>query len=244
MSSRDKAARIAARSQAGFAANPVIGASQDAAESAFSSLGQLLGFGGGAGGSGGVFDPQAYLQKNKDVLDYYNKMINDPKKSKDFLNSLADAGYTQDAEGFARFHYDRHGMAEGREFTTKGGSGGSGGPFSSFMNSPFYQAQLESGQRAIASNAALSGRLGSGDTLKAALRYGQNLAGQSLGDYLNATMGIAGLGQNAALAQAQGQQQAKLAESSVWLQPGTFDKILNATTKVASAALSRPGGVT
>lgn len=120
-----------------------------------------------------------------------------------------------------------------------GQGGQSGGQFDSFLNSPFFRSQLEAGQRAISSNAALRGRLGSGDTARAAIGYGQRLAGQSLGQFLDANTQLANAGQSAATNQAGAQQQAQLGVSNVWLQPGALGKVGSALTQLAAP---RPGG--
>lgn len=122
-----------------------------------------------------------------------------------------------------------------------GGQGGqSGGQFDSFLNSPFFRSQLEAGQRAISSNAALRGRLGSGDTARAAIGYGQRLAGQSLGQFLDANTQLANAGQSAATNQAGAIQAANTGASNVWLQPGALGKAAGA---LSGFIAPRPPGI-
>lgn len=68
---------------------------------------------------------------------------------------------------------------------------------SAFAETPGYQFQLEEGQKAIERSRAAKGVLGSGGTLKALQRYGQGLASQEYGGYLNRLASAAGIGQAA-----------------------------------------------
>lgn len=69
--------------------------------------------------------------------------------------------------------------------------------FQNFQNSTGYRAQLADGQRAITGSAAARGELGSGATLKALNRYGQQQAQQSYGSFLAQLQGLADRGNNA-----------------------------------------------
>lgn len=68
-----------------------------------------------------------------------------------------------------------------------GGAAGSQG-LQSFQNSSGFQNQLDSGSRAITDNAASRGLLQSGSTGQALTGYGQGLAQQSLGTYLQSLL--------------------------------------------------------
>jgi hypothetical protein len=68
-----------------------------------------------------------------------------------------------------------------------------------FEQTPGYDFQLEQGQRAIDGSAAASGNLFSGATQKAQMQFGQGVAQQGYGNYLNGLNGLAGSGQNAAM---------------------------------------------
>lgn len=82
---------------------------------------------------------------------------------------------------------------------------GLGGDPQSFINAyralPGYQAGLDTGSRAITTNAAARGLLKSGSTAKALQTFGQNYEDQKSGDYLNRLYGLAGMGYNATGAQ-------------------------------------------
>ena len=67
-----------------------------------------------------------------------------------------------------------------------------------YEQSPGYQFQLEQGQRAIDNSAAASGQLFSGATQKAQLQFGQGMAAQDYGNWLNRLQGLSAMGQNAA----------------------------------------------
>lgn len=64
---------------------------------------------------------------------------------------------------------------------------------------PAYQFQMEEGLGAIERTAAARGGLLSGQTLKAAQRYGQGLAGGTAENYLNRLSQLAGVGQTTAV---------------------------------------------
>ncbi len=67
--------------------------------------------------------------------------------------------------------------------------------YSAFTESPGYQFRLAEGQKAIERSQAARGLLGSGQTLKAITEYGQNIASQEYGNYMNRLSGLAGVGQ-------------------------------------------------
>lgn len=66
-----------------------------------------------------------------------------------------------------------------------------------FQASPGYQFALDQGLRAIQRSAAGRGMLDSGQTLKALMQYGQGLANQEYGNYLNRLAALSGIGQTA-----------------------------------------------
>ncbi|MBU6231604.1 hypothetical protein KGP36_02955 [Patescibacteria group bacterium] len=63
-----------------------------------------------------------------------------------------------------------------------------------YENSAGYQNTMKLGSQAITGNAAASGLLNSGSTLKALSNYGQTTAQQYYNNYLQNQMGLAGLG--------------------------------------------------
>ena len=75
-----------------------------------------------------------------------------------------------------------------------GGSAAQQGAFNNFKNSSGYNFDLSQGSDAITGNAAASGLLNSGSTLKALSNYGQNTANNFLNQYLQNQSSLAGLG--------------------------------------------------
>lgn len=84
-------------------------------------------------------------------------------------------------------------------FLGMGGEQGFQDALSNFREGIGYQDQLKQGTDAIAGNAAVRGNLNSGATLKGITNYGQNLANQSLMQFLGLAQGAAAGGQQAAL---------------------------------------------
>ena len=73
---------------------------------------------------------------------------------------------------------------------------------SSFLESPGYQFSLNEGLKAIEKSQAAKGTLLSGGGLKDLQAYAQGTASQEYGNYINQLMGLAGIGQSAATAEA------------------------------------------
>lgn len=69
--------------------------------------------------------------------------------------------------------------------------------YKGFEATPGYSFQLAEGQKAIERSAAARGLSLSGATMKANQRYGQGLANQEYGNYLNRLASVAGAGQTA-----------------------------------------------
>jgi hypothetical protein len=95
--------------------------------------------------------------------------------------------------------------------TNNSGVGSLNAPFTTaqFHNSPGYQFQLQQGENAVLSNAAATGGVNSGNTLKALTQFGQGTANQDYWNAYNAYVNqqnqrfgqlqtVAGSGQNAA----------------------------------------------
>lgn len=66
--------------------------------------------------------------------------------------------------------------------------------YSSFYNSPNYQFALQQGQNATQNLAAKTGTLQSGAGLQSLENFGQGLASQQYGNYVNQLMGLSGQG--------------------------------------------------
>lgn len=78
-----------------------------------------------------------------------------------------------------------------------GDPGASQEAFRNFQNSTGFQEQLRRGSQAITGSQAARGLLGSGSTLKALQDRGQEMAGQSLNNFLSQLMGLSTPGVNA-----------------------------------------------
>jgi hypothetical protein len=76
-----------------------------------------------------------------------------------------------------------------------------------YQQSPGYQFQFNEGQRALQNGAAAQGMFNSGATQKALTRYGQGVANQDYGNWMNRQASLAGVGQTAANAGSQAAQQ-------------------------------------
>lgn len=101
-----------------------------------------------------------------------------------------------------------------------------------FRNATGFQDQLYQGMRSVTNNAATSGLLGSGATLKALQENGTNLANNSFTQYLNALLGQQGVGASAASALA--------GVGTNFSNQITTNNNLNATNQ-ANGALARAG---
>lgn len=73
-----------------------------------------------------------------------------------------------------------------------------------FQAGPGYQFALDQGTQAALRGASAGGMLGSGNTLTALAQYGQGLANQEYGSWLDRLQGLSGQGLQAASGQAQG----------------------------------------
>jgi len=182
--------------------NPVINQAQGVGQGATGLLAGALGvpgYGGGSptSGGGGGFNPSAYLEANPDVAQAF---ATNPGPANEI-------GITS-PEQWAQYHYETHGMNEGRPTGMSGGAsasggaaGGSGNPaFDAFQRSTGYQARLRDGTNAITGSAATRGMLNSGATLKALNQFGQEQAQQSFNDYLGLLGGLSSQGLQAATA--------------------------------------------
>lgn len=80
------------------------------------------------------------------------------------------------------------------EFTTLN----EGDRMNSFLQSPGYQFRLSEGLRATQASQAARGGLLSGGAMKELTNYGQGLASDEYGNYINQLFGLSGMGQQAA----------------------------------------------
>lgn len=69
--------------------------------------------------------------------------------------------------------------------------------YSAFQDSPDYQFSFDEGNRAVNAGLAARGLSNSGRAMKELTRYGQGMASQQLGNYVNRLAAMAGVGQTA-----------------------------------------------
>lgn len=69
--------------------------------------------------------------------------------------------------------------------------------YQGFQESPGYQFAFDEGVRGIDRSASARGMLNSGATIKAQTRFGQGIANQEYGNYVNRLASLAGVGQSA-----------------------------------------------
>jgi hypothetical protein len=106
-------------------------------------------------------DYQAYLRQNPDVAQYW---ANNPDERANYGSP----------EGWAKAHYENHGMMEGRQLPSAANF--------QFEQDPGYQFRLNEGNKAIG-RATSTGALPSGGaTLKALTRFGQDYASNEYGN--------------------------------------------------------------
>ena len=105
--------------------------------------------------------------------------------------------------------------------------------YSGFTDSPDYKFALEQGNQALDRRASAAGGLFSGNTLAAAQQYGQGLATQNYGNYVNRLAGLAGVGQTAA--QSLGEQGGNTARTNAQLITNAGDARASGTLGVTKA---------
>jgi hypothetical protein len=84
------------------------------------------------------------------------------------------------------------------------GADGNAAATGAFQTGPGYQFALDQGNQAALRGASAAGMLNSGNTLTALSQYGQGLANQEYGGWLDRLSGVSGQGLQAAGGQAQG----------------------------------------
>lgn len=129
------------------------------------------------------------------------------------------------------------------------GAEGNQNALSAFTASPGYQFQLQQGVNALDRSAAARGNLYSGAQGRALTEYGQGVANQEFGNYLNRLAGVAGAGQGAAgtLSSLAGATQGAIADTTLGtaanranLRLGGLNAITGANSDVGAA---QAGGI-
>lgn len=194
----------------------------------------LLGLGGGTPatpdrtvtipGNPGTPDWMAYYNNNPDLVAAFNN-----PGGRDYQR-----GGTPEA--FAQWHYNTYGAGEGRNLPLTGATDTTtqvipGTPavdasqqaakaFDTFRNSTGYDFRVKQGMNALNSGYAGAGTIHSGAAMKAALDYGQGMASQEFGNYLNALGSQQDVGLRAASANAGVGQQAASNLGNIYMTNG------------------------
>lgn len=128
-----------------------------------------------------------------------------------------------------------------------GGTAEQDAAFKNYMNSTGYKFLLDSGSKAVTGSMAAKGLLKSGSTLKALTQFGQNLASTKTADYMNALMGMSGIGTNAlGNAMGAGNQAAstigQLGQAGAQSQAGAWGSLFNLGLSIAGMSDPRLKG--
>jgi len=108
-----------------------------------------------------------------------------------YLTSGAGSGYANQLMGTGQ----QANAAQSALLGLGGNTAQAQNAFNNYLGSTGYQFQLGQGQNAVNSNAAASGMLNSGGTLKALQQYGQGLASNYFNTYLGQLGGLSAAGQ-------------------------------------------------
>lgn len=163
----------AAREQAYSTLNPYIQAGLPATQ----NINALLGL------AQPTQDWNGYLAANPDVAAGWSAM------------SAADKQQFPTAQDYAQWHYQHYGQNEGRAAPAMvDGAAQANQAFDTFRNSTGYDWRLKQGMNALNSGYAGAGTIKSGAAIKGAIDYGQGMASQEFGNYLNALGNQQGIG--------------------------------------------------
>lgn len=190
------AAKSAAKSNQ-QAADAAAAETRAARDQAYSTLNPFVQGGTAAGGqinallglSNGT-DWGAYVQNNPDALANWNAI----------QGTTDGAQFGGDIAKFGQYHYGADGSR--RDLSGYSGTARAQQAFDQFRNSTGYQFRLDQGMNALNSGYAGAGTIKSGAAIKAAQDYGQGIASQEFGNYLNALGNQQGVGLQAGSAAA------------------------------------------
>lgn len=171
---------------------------------AVSYIAQLLGIPGSAGVGGGGSSKSL---KSPNLEDY--KLKSDGQGGWTYVNpNLGDSGYGPQAGyyltggGGAQYDYDKYNNALAKykkDLETNAATPSTPIDLTNQLRStPGYQFRFNEGENALNRSLAAKGGLYSGAAGKALQEYGQGIADQTYGDYMNRLMSVAGLGQSSA----------------------------------------------
>lgn len=151
-----------------------------------SSLNDILGIGGQAGG---LSDWDTYLSQNPDVMDGYNAL------------SVADKAKFPTPESYAQYHYQTYGKNEGRALPTTTGQSADdaqAAQITALQQSPLYQSLYRTGQEAVLQNGSATGGLRGGNIQSALANFGQDTLSKVIQDRIANLSGVTGQGLQAA----------------------------------------------
>lgn len=119
------------------------------------------------------------------------------RSSRSAANTAAAAADRAAEAQLEMFRQNREDLAPFREAGVRGLTRFEGELGPSFQQSPGYQFAFNEGARAIDQGASARGMLNSGARLRELTRYGQGIANQEHGNYMNRLAALAGIGQSA-----------------------------------------------
>ena len=119
------------------------------------------------------------------------------RASRSAANTAAAAADRASEAQLEMFQQNRDDLAPFREAGVRGLTRFEGELGPSFEESPGYQFAFNEGARAIDQGASARGMLNSGARLRELTRFGQGVANQEYGTYMNRLASLAGIGQNA-----------------------------------------------
>lgn len=117
--------------------------------------------------------------------------------SRSAANTAAAAADRASETQMQMFQQNREDLAPFRAAGLRGLTRFEGELGPSFQQSPGYQFAFNEGARAIDQGASARGMLNSGARLRELTRFGQGIANQEHGNYMNRLAALAGIGQNA-----------------------------------------------
>jgi hypothetical protein len=211
----------AARNQAYSTLQPYINAGLPATQ----TINALLGLGGTSGSAAvpGQSDYAAYVNANPDLKAEFSRV---------------SSQFGGDPAAYGQYHWQNFGQNEGRTLPTSGGSPAvsaqdAQGAFDQFRNSTGYDFRVKQGMNALNSGYAGAGTIKSGAAIKGAVDYGQGMASQEFGNYLNALGNQQSLGYQAGSSAAGVGTQSANSLGSIYMQNGANQA--NASLAKASA---------